>query len=204
MKVCAVLVLATILSATALQAQGQAPYLFRMTFRGTAYETNANNQVVGVPITEKDILLGAAQAGGSSDISSLALVYHIMGDVQHGDTIEVWDVNTRQMLTTLFGLYFGDDSLGTYTPLFRTALTNSVQTAVRREDYIYMFDNTTYTYQNPGGHSMGACFTAKRFMGDSNGNAHTTIDGEMQWVVNPLNGAGTKLIKGNFTTTRPF
>ena len=180
-------------------AQGSAPYLFHMTFRGTCYQTNANAQFVSTPITEKDLLLAAAQAGGSSDISTMALVYHVMGSTTYGDTIEILDVNTHQILATLFGLFFGDDaSLG------RSANTNSTLTEVRREDYIYMFDNTTYTYQNSGGHSMGASFTTKRFLGDAQANVHTTIDGEMQWIVNPLSGAGTKVIKGTFTTTRPF
>jgi hypothetical protein len=181
-------------------SRAQAPYLFNLTFRGAVYQTNTSGQVIGTPLTETNLLLAAAQAGGTSDISSMALVYHIMGDTSHGDTIEVWDKNTRAPLTTLFGLYFADNwpdpNLG------RSAITNNIGTQMRRLDYIYMFGNTEFTY--PNSHSMGASFTTKRFIRDGVGNVHATINGEMQWTVNPWNAAGTKICVGTFTTTRPF
>ena len=191
--------IAALCALTALKAPAQsAPYLFWMTFRGTCYQTNTARQVVATPITEKDLLLAAAQAAGSSDISSMALVYHIAGG-NLGDTIEIFDTNTHQQLATLFGLYFGDDA-----SLFRTALTNSVGTEMRRVDYFYGFDNTIYTYPNQGGHSMGSSFTTKRFLGDGRGNVHTTIDGIAQWVVAPFQGSGSRLVTGTFTTNKPF
>ncbi len=84
----------------------------------------------------------------------------------------------------------------------RSAITNNVATQQRRLDYIYMFGNTDYTY--PNSHSMGASFTTKRFIGDANGNVHATINGDMEWIVNPNNNAGTKVCAGSFTTTTPF
>jgi hypothetical protein len=51
---------------------------------------------------------------------------------------------------------------------------------------------------------MGACFTTKRFQTDGIGNVRATFNGQMQWVVNPVGNAGTKLYTGSFTTTRPF
>ncbi len=175
-----------------------APYLYRMTFRGMVYQTNTINQVVAKPITEKDLLLAAAQAGGTSDISTMALVYHIQGSGL-GDNIEIYDVNTRQQLAVLFGLYFGNDA-----SLYRFGLTNSVNTEMRRIDYFYGFVNSIYSYPNQGGHSMGSSFTTKRFLGDARGNVHTTIDGVAQWVVSAFQGAGQRLITGTFTTTKPF
>jgi len=130
----------------------------------------------------------------------MALVYHILGDTGHGDTIEVWNKNSRSFLTTMFGLYFADNFPD--TTLGRSAITNSVGTQHLRLDYVYMFNGTELTY--PNGHSMGACFTTKRFFADLNGNVHSTINGEMEWIVNPINPAGTKIITGSFTTTKPF
>jgi hypothetical protein len=192
----AILILALLLASASVQAQ--AP-LFNMTFRGTLYQTNGVGQVVTTAISETNLLLAAALAGGTSDISQMALVYHIMGDTGHGDTIEVWNKSSRQFLTTMFGLYFADnfpDNLG------RTALTNNVGTQQRRVDYVYMFNLTDLTY--PNSHSMGASFTTKRFSKDLSGNVHTSINGEMQWIVNPNGGAGTKIINGSFTTKTPF
>jgi hypothetical protein len=183
-----------------LSAGAQAPYLFRITFRGTVYQTNTSGQVIATPITETNLLLAAAAAGGTTDISSMALVYHIMGDSSHGDTIDVFNTSSRQQLTTLFGLYFADNFPDPHVD--RTVLTNSFGTEIRRVDYIYTFNTTDYTL--PAGASRGACFTTKRFLGDANGHVHTTIDGQMQWIVNPNGGAGTKICVGTFTTTKPF
>jgi len=83
----------------------------------------------------------------------------------------------------------------TVQDLGRTALTNSPGTEVRRLDYIYTSQSS---------HSLGACFTTKRFQTDGKGNVRATFNGQMQWVVNPVGSAGTKLYTGNFTTTRPF
>ncbi len=187
------------LCAGGIGASAQTPYLYHMTFRGTVYQTNTVGQVVATPLTDTNLVLAAAQAGGTSDISHMALIYHIWGDTGHGDTIEIWDTGTRAPLTTLFGLYFADNYP---QDLGRSALTNSVFTQVRRLDYVYMFGNTDYTY--PNSHSMGASFTSKRFMADANGNGHATINGDMQWIVNPWNNAGTKICVGTFTTTKPF
>ncbi|HEV2392013.1 MAG TPA: hypothetical protein VG146_06580 [Verrucomicrobiae bacterium] len=185
------------LVAAPLGARAQSPYLFRMTFRGDCFQTNGAGQFVDIPITQNDILLAAAQAGGTSDISSMALVYHIMGDTTHGDTIDIYSTTTGQKLTTVFGLFFGDAP-----SLNRTALTNNAATEIRRVDYVYTFNGTTYTY--PGGHSMGASLTTKRFSSDARGLVRTTIEGQMEWVVNPINGAGPKVLRATFTTTKPF
>jgi len=176
-------------------SKAQSPYLFHVTFRGTAYQTNGD-QVVATPITETNLLLAAAQAGGSSDISGLALIYHIAGDPDHGDTIEVDSTSNYQTLNTMFGLYFGDD-----VTLGRTALTNSSASEIRRLDYVYTFDYTELTY--PNSHSMGASFTTKRFLTDTNGNVNTTINGQIEWIVNPNGNEGTKVCVGSFTTTTP-
>lgn len=175
-------------------ALAQSPWLFHMTFRGTAYQTNTTGSFVPISLTENSFIQDAATAGGV-DPSTLALVYHIQSSGL-GDTIEIVDAATGATKKILFGLYFGDDnSLG------RTAATNSPLTEIRRLDYLYT-DNTTWTSWNS--HSMGSSFTTKRFLTDTSGNTRTTIDGEMQWIVNPLGGNGTKVCKGTFTTTTPF
>ena len=114
------------------------------------------------------------------------------------------DAATGASYNTVFGLFFADDTIPNYPLLYRMALTNSVNTQVRRMDTVFMSTSTAYTTPNPGGHSMGSCFTSKRFMFDASGHMHTTIDGQIQWSVNPYNGAGTKMCMGSFTTTRPF
>src|SRR5262249_32227446 len=165
-------------------------HMFRMTFRGTCYQTNTSGVVVATPVTEQTLLQDAAMAGGA-DWHTLALVYHVQGS-SFGDTIDLVDAASGAVDTTLYGLFFGDN---TVRDLGRTALTNSLGTEVRRLDYVYTSQNS---------HSMGACFTTKRFQSDSNGNVRATFNGQMQWVVNPAGNAGTKLYTASFTTTRPF
>lgn len=181
-----------VLSQAAVLAQS--PWLYRVTFRGTAYQTNSTGSFVPVSLTEATFIQDAAQAGGV-DPSTLALAYHLQSSGL-GDTIEVVDAATGATKKILFGLYFGDD-----TSLGRTAATNSPLTEIRRLDYLYT-DNTTWTSWNS--HSMGSSFTTKRFLTDTSGNTRTTVDGEMQWIANAQNGNGTKVCKGTFTTTTPF
>jgi len=187
-KLSAVVFLAGILPT--FNAFPQSAYLFRMTFRGTCYQTNTTGTVVATPVTEQTLLQDAGAAGGV-DWHTLALVYHVQGS-SFGDTIDVVDAASGAVDTTLYGLFFGDN---TVQDLGRTALTNSPGTEVRRLDYIYTSQSS---------HSLGACFTTKRFQTDGKGNVRATFNGQMQWVVNPVGSAGTKLYTGSFTTTRPF
>jgi len=171
-------------------AQAQVPYMFHITFRGTCYQTNTMGTVTAMPITDETLLQDAATAGGV-DWKTLALVYHVQGS-SFGDTIDVVKASTGEVGTTVFGLFFGDN---TTQDLGRTALTNSVGTETRRLDYIYTSQNS---------HSMGACFTTKRFQGDNNGHVRATIDGQVTWIVNPVGSTGTKVCTGSFVTTKPF
>ena len=173
-----------------ISALAQTPFLFRMTLRGTCYQTNSTGQVVATPITEQTLLQDAAAAGGL-DWRSLALVYHVQGS-GFGDTIDVVNAATGQIGTTLYGLFFGDNS---NQDLGRTALTNIVGSEVRRLDYIYTTQNS---------HSMGACFTTKRFQGDNKGNIRASFEGQMHWIVNPVGNAGTRVCTASFNTTKPF
>jgi hypothetical protein len=173
-----------------LGASAQTTFMFHMTLRGTCYQTNTTGKVVATPITEQTLLQDAATAGGV-DWKSLALVYHIQGS-GFGDTIDVVNASTGVVGTTLYGLFFGDNST---QDLGRTALTNNIGTEVRRLDYIYTSQNS---------HSMGACFTTKRYQSDNGGNLRALYEGTMQWIVNPVGNAGTKVCIAKFNTTKPF
>jgi hypothetical protein len=163
--------------------------------QGTCYQTNGTGNFVATPITEKTLVQDAAQAGNVSP-SSIAIVYHLQNSGL-GDTIDIVDATTGSTVVNLFGLYFGDDPT-----LGRSAATNSTQTVIRRLDYIYTQQNTTFTSFNS--HSMGSAFTVKRFMTDTNGITQATIEAQMSWIVNPSGTSGTKLCNVNFSTTTPF
>ncbi|HZR15794.1 MAG TPA: hypothetical protein VFE51_00585 [Verrucomicrobiae bacterium] len=178
-----------------ITASAQSPFLYHMTMQGTYYQTNGAGDFVAAPLTDKIILQDAAQAGGISP-DSIALVYHLQNSGL-GDTIDIVNASTGSTLVNLFGLYFGDDPT-----LGRSAATNSTQTVIRRLDYIYTQQNTTYTAFNT--HSMGSAFTVKRILTDTNGITHYTIEAQMSWIVNPTAKSGTKLCNVNFTTTTPF
>jgi hypothetical protein len=173
----------------------QSPYLYHLTMRGTYYQTNGTGDFVASPMTDDVIVQAAAQAGGVSP-TSIALVYHLQASGL-GDTIDLVDAKSSATLVNLFGLYFGDDAT-----LGRSAATNATQSVVRRLDYIYTQQNTTYTSFNT--HSMGSSFTVKRTLTDATGITHVTVEGQMSWIVNPSGTNGTKLCTVNFTTTTPF
>jgi hypothetical protein len=178
-----------------LSVLAQSPYLYHITMQGTCYQTNGTGNFVATPITEKTLVQDAAQAGNVSP-SSIAIVYHLQNSGL-GDTIDIVDATTGSTVVNLFGLYFGDDPT-----LGRSAATNSTQTVIRRLDYIYTQQNTTFTSFNS--HSMGSAFTVKRFMTDTNGVTQATIEAQMSWIVNPSGTSGTKLCNVNFSTTTPF
>jgi hypothetical protein len=185
----------TLLAAARFGALAQSPYLYHLTFQGTCYQTNSSGNFAAIPVTDKILLQDAAQAGGVSP-DSIALVYHFQSSGL-GDTIDIVNAKTSSTLANLFGLYFGDDS-----SLGRSAATNATKTEIRRVDYIYTQQNTAFTSFNT--HSMGAAFTVKRFLTDTNGVTHATVEAQMCWIVNPSGTNGTKVCNANFSTTTPF
>ena len=166
------------------QLTATAQFEFQVIFRGTAYQTNGNGQVFSTPITDQTLLQQAAAAGGITDLSTLALVYHVQGS-SFGDTIDVVNATNGVAYKTLFGFYFGDDP-----SLNRVAITNGTRSEVMRVDYIYTDQNS---------HSMGAAFVTKNY--NPGGQPLNAVTGRMQWIVNPIPPAGTKACYGSFTAT---
>ncbi len=168
----------------------------RFTFRGTCYQTNGPGNIIATPITELTLLQDRAQAGGITDLSTVAIVYHFNADPK-GDSIEIVNSANGQTLALEFGLWFGADaSLG------RSTLTNAAKNEIRSVDYVYTLDNSTYTSWNS--HSMGAAFVTRRFLTDTNGNIRVTAEGPLHWNVNPTANTSTKVISGVFTTGAPL
>jgi hypothetical protein len=155
--------------------------MYKFVFSGTAYHTNAAGGIVASHITDQTLLQDRARQAGVTNLNTISLVYHINGDPL-GDTVEVISNATGQTLTTEFGFYFGSDG-----GLGRIAVTNLTQTQQRRVDYIYTFDDSTYTYSN--GDSVGAAFTSKSLV--TRGKVtNAVISGTMSWDVIP---SGTNL-----------
>lgn len=163
---------------------------FHITFSGTAYQKGPDGNMVPVRMTEKTLLEEAARDGGVTDLSTLALVYHVNGS-SFGDTIDVVNATTGVPYRTFYGFFFGEDA-----SLNRTAITNAAGSEIRRIDYIYTSQSS---------HSMGTGFVTKRYIKDTQGNSRATIDGgQLQWIVLPAKGDSAKMCKATFTTVRPF
>lgn len=173
----------------------QSPFLYHLTLQGTCYQTNGSGNFVATPLSENILVQDAAKTGGVSP-SSIALVYHLQNSGL-GDTIDFVNATNGSTLANLFGLYFGDDPT-----LGRLAATNATHTEIRRLDYLYTQRNTTYTSFNT--HSMGAAFTVKRFLTDTNGTTYITVEAQMSWIANPTGTNGTRVCTANFNTTTPF
>lgn len=177
--------------------QAQSYYEYKFVFSGTAYQTNAAGAIVATHITDQSLLRDRARQGNITNLNTISLVYHIDGGPPYGDTVDVISNATGQTLTTEFGFYFGSDAT-----LGRTAVTNLLQTQQRRVDYIYTFDNSTYTYAN--GDSVGAAFTYKNFVKDGK-TTNAIINGTISWNVIPTE-TDTKpvLCIGAFSAGRPM
>jgi hypothetical protein len=168
-------------------------YMYKFVFSGTSYQLDGTGNVVAVPITDQTLIADRAAQHGVNP-STLAIVFHLGGDSK-GDTVEVVSANSGAVQDFEFGFWFGSDpSLG------RSALTNSSLTEIRRVDQVFTLNNSTYTYGNTVG--MGSAFITKRTVQDSNGNRHMTIEGPIQWTVNPQYPNSTKICIGTFTASQ--
>jgi len=178
-------------------ARAQSYHEYKFVFSGTAYQTNAAGVIVATHITDQTLLRDRARLGNIDNLNTISLVYHIGGGPPYGDTVDIISNSTGQTLTTEFGFYFGSDAA-----LGRTAVTNLFQTQQRRVDYIYTFDNSTYTYNNSD--SLGAAFTYRSLV-NTGKITNAIINGTMSWNVIPT-GPNTSpmLCIGNFSLGRPM
>jgi hypothetical protein len=195
-KLVAALAMLCLGSGLSLQAQNK----FLLTFRGKTYQTNSAGNVVVRPVTEQTWLQEAAQAGGATDTSGMAVIYHIAGNSGYGDTIEIADRRTGATLTTLMGFWFGDEN-DHGLQLGRTALTNSVGTETRRVDQLFIYYNGNLQTTTEG---MGTAFVAKRFLSDRFGNLNGAVDAELNYLMLPAGTNTYRAFVGTFTTTKPF
>jgi len=156
--------------------------------------------MVGTPITDQTLLQSRANPGGITDLSTVAIVYHIGGDTndaEPGDTVDVIYTNSPLALTTEFSLWFGSTSANG-----RTSVLSAAQNEEWRADYIYTFDNSTYTFQNDD--SVGLCLTHKVNVTPTNGYANTSITGNMSWGVAPQGTNGPIVVVGAFSLGQPM
>jgi hypothetical protein len=182
---------------------GQSHFEYKFLFNGAAYQTNGTGNIVTNVLTDQTLLQAQAQHLNITNLSTISLVYHLNGGLPYGDTVDVISNSTGQTLSTLFGLYFGSDYPGESASLGRYAVTNAPQTEQRRVDQIYTFANTPYTYANS--ESLGASFTCKRFLVDTNGNTNMFIDGTLFWDVRPTGtNVASVLCAGSFTLGQPM
>lgn len=167
-----------------------------LTFRGAYYQADTNGNIVGHPVTEQTWLLEAAEAGGTTDTSGMAIVYHVGGS-GFGDTIDVVDRTTGATLTSLLGLFFGDPSVEDigHLPVFDAAGDQE-----RRVDQVFVFYGGNFEATE----SLGSAFVTKRFQQDVFGNRHDTIEADLNYLALHEGTNATHMVVGTFTTTRPF
>lgn len=178
---------------------GQTYTEYKFIFKGFAYQTNAGGSIVATPITDQDLLASRAYPGGITDLSTVAIVYHIggnPGDSEPGDTVDIIYTNNPAALTTEFNFWFGSTCCG------RTAVSNAVQNEVWRADYIYTQDNSQYTFSN--GDSVGLCLTHKVNVTSTNGFANSIITGNMSYGVAPQGTNGPIVVSGTFSLGEPM
>lgn len=168
----------------ALSASAQTE--FQLTLKAMAYQTNAAGKIVTSRIINKNVLQQAAQSAGLTNfnLKNLALVYHLQGST-FGDTIDVVSTTNGAVVSTPFGLFFGQDAT-----LGRTALTNGQNTEVIQIDYVYTPQNT---------HSMGAAFVTKKL--PTRAHAIPSYSGPIEWLfIGNGSNTITTVNQGSFTT----
>ena len=172
-------------SVTTVSAQSQ----LQITLSGTCYTTDGQGRIVPTTINNQTLLQAAAQAGGLTDTSGLALSYHLNGN-SLGDTIEVINRTTGVTLTTLFGLYFGE-SFG------RESLLSASHRQMKRIEYVYTSQNS---------HSLGSAFLTDYFFFDTSGNTNAIyVLGQMQWLtLTDSTHTNAQVCTASFTTLSPF
>jgi hypothetical protein len=192
-KLVGAILAACALSGTAL---AQTPTVYKLAFKGTAYLRDGTGNLVGVPLTDQVLI---ADRFGGTVPTNIVMAYILDGN-ERGDTVEIVDSSTGANHGLVFGLWFGDDRTAV---LGRTALTNATQTEIRRVDQLFTLVNTTYSSENS--HGVGSSFVAKRFVRDTNGVVHATIEGSLQWLVNPWGtNRWAKICHGSFVATQPL
>ena len=176
---------ALLLTSANTPAQG----LLQMTIAGTCSTLDAQGHIVSQPINSQTLLQQAAKAGGLSSTEGLGLAYHLNGN-SLGDTIDVINRTNGVVLTTLYGLYFGE-SFG------RQSMLSSSHRQMKRLEYIY-------TTQND--HSLGSALLTDYFFFDTNGNTNATyVLGQMQWIVTTdASHPNTQVCSASFSTFRPW
>lgn len=167
-----------------------------LTFRGTYYQKDANGNLLGHPVTEQTWLLEAAEAGGSTNTSGMAIVYHVGGS-GFGDTIDVVNRATGATLTSLLGLFFGDPSV---EDIGHLPVWNAAANQERRVDQVFVFYGGNFEATE----SLGSAFVTKRFQQDAFGNRHDTIEADLNYLALAKGTQPTHMVVGTFTTTRPF
>jgi hypothetical protein len=170
--------------------------LLLLTFRGTYYQASTNGNLIGHPVTEQTWLREAAEAGGTTDTSNMAIVYHVGGS-GFGDTIDVVNRATGATMTSLLGLFFGDPSV---QDIGHLPVSNAAGDQVRRVDQVFVF----YGGNFEAGESLGSAFVTKRFQTDAFGNRHDTIEADVNYEALQEGTNAVHMVVGTFTTTRPF
>ncbi len=154
---------------------------FLLTFNGASVSNTPAGTFGANRVNNRTLLLPYAQAG-TAPLTNLALVYHLNSDPR-GDSIEVYNTQTGQVVDTPYLLYFADDQ-----GLGRAGLTNSVATQVRKIHYVYTSQNS---------HSMGACLLSEHLYKNSDGTLNNAIImGDIYWVLLPQGDQPMQVFNG--------
>lgn len=172
------------------QATSPAQVLYQVVFNGTSSTTDSTGKIVTRTTNNQTLLQDFAKNQGVTDISYLALAFHMKmpGESSLGDTIDVINRTNGTFYATLIGFYFGEDS-----SLGRSGLISGSHRQQRRVEYIYTDQNS---------HSMGSALITNYYWLDAQGNTNNAMAfGQMQWVINPDSvSSNTRICTGNFTT----
>lgn len=156
---------------------------FDFKFIGTCYTTNRQGEAVRTLLTHNTLLREEARRLGRSDFSNLALVYRIRGS-QFGDTVDLVRKDTGEVLSSVFGFFFGADA-----SLLRDFIMNAAGTEEKRLDYLYTRQNS---------HSMGAAFVTRTGTDLRAVSDDFRVRGEMHYIVTSEGGWSQKVCEGRF------
>jgi hypothetical protein len=173
-SVCAAILLLTL--------SGSAQELLQLKFQGKCLGTNESGQIVKQNVNNTSILKEFADRNGITNLSSLALVYHVAGD-ERGDVIEVVNAATSEIVWQVYGLLFPVD------------LPSGDGSQLSR--FVYMYNDQQSV-------SMGSGMLKERISLDRHGKTNRSITGDLQFYLLPDSSNGLRTCTATISASKIF
>jgi hypothetical protein len=166
------------LGTAALRAQGE---MLQLRFEGSCRSTNESGEIIKRNVNNRSLLRDYAQAHSITNINTLALVYHSLGD-ERGDVIQIVNARTGEVLADVLALFFSVD------------LPNGDGSAIAKEVSLF---NSQQSF------AIGSGILKEQLL-DKKGNPDHRVSGTLQYYLLPTAEDGLQLCTANINASKTF